>query len=381
MTPVRVLLVTRNLPPLVGGMERLNWHLADELARRAELAVLVPTGSAAGLPRLAQACEVPLVPLWRFLLKAQWSALWLARKWRPQWVLAGSGLMALAVLLAARASGARAAVYVHGLDVAVRHPIYRAVWLRALARADRVIANSQATAALALGAGVPASRIRVLHPGVAVPAALPGPGQIAALRAELGLGARPLLLSVGRLSTRKGLREFVTEVLPRIAAVRPEVLLVVVGDAPVNALHAEAQSPDSIRAAAAAAGVAQNLRLIGTVTDLVKLGQLYAAASVHVFPVRQIPGDPEGFGMVAVEAAAYGLQTVAYDCGGIRDAVAQGCSGWLIPPGDAAGFADAVLTALARPLALEALCKHARRFAWPQFGESLWAVLMEPQDG
>jgi hypothetical protein len=28
----RILHITRNLPPLVGGMERLNWHIADEAA-------------------------------------------------------------------------------------------------------------------------------------------------------------------------------------------------------------------------------------------------------------------------------------------------------------------------------------------------------------
>lgn len=27
----RILLITRNLPPLVGGMERRNWYMADEL--------------------------------------------------------------------------------------------------------------------------------------------------------------------------------------------------------------------------------------------------------------------------------------------------------------------------------------------------------------
>ena len=28
MTQPRILHITRNLPPLVGGMERLNWHIA-----------------------------------------------------------------------------------------------------------------------------------------------------------------------------------------------------------------------------------------------------------------------------------------------------------------------------------------------------------------
>jgi len=30
MSQQRILIITRNLPPLVGGMERLNWHMADE---------------------------------------------------------------------------------------------------------------------------------------------------------------------------------------------------------------------------------------------------------------------------------------------------------------------------------------------------------------
>ena len=33
MIQQRVLIITRNLPPLVGGMERLNWHMADELIK------------------------------------------------------------------------------------------------------------------------------------------------------------------------------------------------------------------------------------------------------------------------------------------------------------------------------------------------------------
>lgn len=30
MTHPRILHITRNLPPLMGGMEQLNWHLADD---------------------------------------------------------------------------------------------------------------------------------------------------------------------------------------------------------------------------------------------------------------------------------------------------------------------------------------------------------------
>jgi phosphatidylinositol alpha-1,6-mannosyltransferase len=390
----RILLVTRNLPPLVGGMERLNWHMADELSRHAEVRVIGPTGSAAMAPAGVPIDEVPLRPLWKFLLQAQWRTWHVARSWRPDVVLAGSGLTAPAAWFAARASGARAAAYVHGLDLAIRHPVYRGLWWPALRRMDRVIANSHPTAALAQGVGVEARRIGIVCPGVDLPtdalvfvsdAAGPGePSSAPAADEETGsadfrhqhrLGSRPLLLSVGRLSTRKGLREFVAQALPRIVAVHPDALLLVVGDAPVNALHAQAQTRESIQAAAARAGVAENLRFLGMVTDRM-LDSAYRAADVHVFPVRDLPGDPEGFGMVAVEAAAHGLPTVAFAVGGVVDAVAEGESGRLVAGGDYEAFAEAVRLVLSARETLRGTCvAFAARFAWPRFGERLREVL------
>lgn len=421
---MRILLVTRNLPPLVGGMERLNWHMAEELSKVAEVRVVGPTGSAALAPADVVVREALLKPLWKFLLQARSLARREARAWRPDLVLAGSGLTGPLARSAARCCGARTAVYVHGLDVAVRHPVYRAVWLPAIRHMDRVIANSRATADLCRTAGVDADRIGIVHPGVDLPQPSDfaqgsrcsetglqgqnpesdsnaskraanvtfeplsprergrGEGSVsrsadsAAFRQHHNLGNRPLLLSVGRLSARKGLREFVTNSLPKIVAACPDVMLLIVGDAPNQALHAQTQSPDSIRAAAWQVGVADNLRFLGTITDYDQLGTVYRAAEVHVFPVREIPGDPEGFGMVAVEAAAHGLPTVAFATGGVVDAVAEGKSGHLISPGDYVAFAVAVIRVLAVGGGVCAGCAaFARQFAWPQFGEQVAALL------
>src|SRR5690242_13296305 len=127
----RILLVTRNLPPLIGGMERLNWHMAKELASAADVRVIGPRGSALQAPPGIQVREASLDPLWRFLWQARNLALCEASTWKPDIVLAGSGLTAPLAYAAARKCGARTAVYVHGLDVAVRHPGYRALWLPA----------------------------------------------------------------------------------------------------------------------------------------------------------------------------------------------------------------------------------------------------------
>ena len=81
--------------------------------------------------------------------------------------------------------------------------------------------------------------------------------------------------------------------------------------------------------------------------------------------------------MVAIEAAAHGLPTVAFATGGIVDALDEGQSGWLVPPGDYASLSDAVLQVLAADDgASRAGAQHfASGFAWPVFGEKLRAAL------
>jgi phosphatidylinositol alpha-1,6-mannosyltransferase len=365
-------MITRNYPPLWGGMERLNLHLAEEIAARAKVHLIAPEGAATHAPQGVAVTEIPLRPLPRFLLGAAWQSMRLARSFRPDVILAGSGLTAPMALMAAGSCGARATAYVHGLDLTAPHIIYRLLWRPALRRLDAVVANSRATAALAQDIGLSPGRIAIVPPGVDLP---PEDGNARArFRDAHGLGKNPVLLSVGRLAARKGLREFVTEALPRIAAEIPDVFFVIIGSLPGKALYAEAQTPESIRQAAENAGVGERLLFLGKVSDAALL-DAYAGADVHVFPVRHIPNDPEGFGMVAVEAAAAGLPTVAYATGGVVDAVRDGVSGALVPPGDAVAFAEATVSLLRNPLPDSPMRDFAAGFGWHLFGEKICAFL------
>lgn len=242
---------------------------------------------------------------------------------------------------------------------------------------DVIVANSGPTAALVRALGVPEDRLRILHPGVAIPIAPQPPEALHSFRGQHGLGDARLMLSIGRLTNRKGLREFVQHALPGIVRAAPDVVLAVIGDAPADSLLAGVQSRASIQAAADAAGVGGHLRFLGVITDPQALACAYESAALHVFPVRELPGDPEGFGMVAIEAAAHGLPTVAFATGGIVDAVADGQSGLLVAPADYPGMTDAVLSVLVN--GKDAWCDSAQEFAtdfaWGKFGLTLWKGL------
>lgn len=368
MNNQRILIITRNLPPLVGGMERLNWHMADELSKSAAVRVIGPKGAAALKPEQVQLAEAPLKPLPLFLLVSFCKAIWQALRWKPDVILAGSGLTAPIIWLAGKLCRARTVAYLHGFDITVNDKMYQNLWTPTFKKLDRIIVNSTPTKQLAFAAGVPEKKISIVYPGVSLPEQAQPESVIAAFRQQHGLEDKKVMLSVGRLTTRKGLKEFVEHSLPAIAQQVPEAVLVIVGEAPKNSLGAGIQSRESIEQAAAQQGVSEHIKFLGVITDKAQLATAYEAADVHVFPVRHIPSDPEGFGMVAIEAAAHGLPTVAFATGGIVDAVAHGQSGYLVEKDDYPALAEQTVHALNSPLASEGATEFAQNFAWDKFG-------------
>lgn len=374
----KVLLVTRNLPPLTGGMERLIYHTYQELTRDFDVAVIGPEGCAEFLPSAHNVSTCRLQPNYRFLACLYWKARSVARRFGPVLVFAGSGVAAPAALAAARRCGAPVACYLHGLDLIVPSPLYRMFFLPAIRRCDLLIANSQNTARLAREQGIPASRIEVLHPGAELPDD-PDSIQEDSLRREIHARGRTLILSVGRLLPRKGLVDFAERVLPALVAKRPDLLWVVIGSEPKHALKSTCGVSERVRLAVSAAGLQEHVLMLGDVDDS-KLRQAYRESDLLVFPVLDMPGDVEGFGMVAVEAAAQGLPTVAFAAGGVPDAVRDGVSGRLVPPGDYSRMTEVILRHLEhenreswRPRCVG----FARAFAWDRFGERLRRICRE----
>ncbi|GAB2878087.1 glycosyltransferase family 4 protein [Microbulbifer echini] len=369
----KVLLITRNLPPLIGGMERLNWHMLKELTKTYDTKAIGPNHSTKQIPPPIRFYPATASTVWQFLISSLVLTLRLAREWKPDYIIAGSGLTAPAAWIAARASGAKSIVYLHGLDITVDNFFYRNLWIPLIKKMDRVVTNSNATAGLAENYGICRSKIGIVHPGVEIPGKI-DPERALKFRRKYNLEKRKILLSLGRLTERKGIREFVELSLPQIVRRCPDILLVIIGGEAKDSLAAKTQTKNSILEAADKAGVKNNVKFIGWVTDRDEISAAFNSSEIHVFPIRKIPNDPEGFGMVAIEAAAHGVPTVAFSTGGVTDAIGNNKSGWLVKSGDYSNFAEKVSSFLdlknKKPLK-EGSLTFAQRKTWLHFGEGI----------
>lgn len=369
------LLITRNFPPLTGGMERLTFHTYESLWEEYRCAVVGPRGCSAYVRPGTHVAECQLSPLARFLGEAWIKSYLLARRHRPRLILAASGLTAPVAVFVAKQLGCTAVTVVHGLDLVVRHSIYQNLFVPAIKKSHLVLANSTNTAKLAQAAGVASDKIQIVHPGVTLPPELLVEAD---LRRAHDLTDRHILLSVGRLVPRKGLAEFVDRALPELVARDPTIVLLIAGGEAEDALKRESGVQACIKSAVERHGLRDHVRLLGPIKDDAKLDALYRAADVFIMPLVEQAGDVEGFGMVAVEAAAHGVPTVAFSLGGLSDAVADGRSGLLVSPYDYPALIDATLKLLHRS-ALTAITKetcraHASQFSWDCYCSRLMDV-------
>lgn len=368
------LLITRNFPPLLGGMERLNRHMLIELSQAYKVGLVGPRGARKDSAAPSHLWECPFSPLHKFLACATVKAVLAVKQLRPQIVIAGSGLTAPIAWFVSRLTGACCIVYLHGLDIEVKHTIYGLFWRPFFKRFDGVIVNSRFTRQLALRAGVSSRRLHTLHPGVNLPEMHKRKQQRAEFRQRHGLGNSPIMLYVGRITARKGLSIFVEQIMPRIIRKMPAAKLVVIGDNPSLAILGMGNERRRVMHGLAANGLEGHTIFLGWIDpNNDGLSAAYFAADVQVFPVQLRPHDNEGFGMVAVEAAAHGLPTVAFAAGGVADAVADGSSGQLIPAGDNTAFVQTVIEVLSEPSfpGSHSSCRDfAKQFSWELFGQS-----------
>ena len=371
----KILTITRNLPPLIGGMERLNWHIADELSRDHIVSIVSHAGAKKTAPPKTNFYGVPLNPLPIFLIFAFFKVFWVCIDQRPDILFAGSGLTAPIAVFWAKIFRKKSIVYIHGLDIENNSIVYRHIWIPFIRKADRIFVNSTPTQKLCIENDISPVKILIIHPGVDFPPRPSDAKHIHQLKDKFKLHDKKILISVGRLTERKGLNEFIQLALPQIVKAVPNVLLLIVGDTASHALNKNMQTHTQLLETAKAFHVENHIIFSGKVTDQA-LSSLFYLSDVHVFPVKYIARDPEGFGMVAIEAAAHGTPTISFANGGIIDAVQEGKTGYLIENGDYHQLSEKINWLLKnnQPFNKEQCQFFAQQFSWENTGTQLNAL-------
>lgn len=182
-----------------------------------------------------------------------------------------------------------------------------AVLIPGARRAHRVITATEASREeIAQELGLDRERIVVIPHGAHPPPE--GSRNVAAARARLDAGERPIVLAVATNVEHKNHPALLAALAELEPAERP--LLVIAG-----------HGTDELAARAAELGVADDARLLGAVSSD-ELEDLYAAAAVYVTATRH-----EGFGLPVIEAMGRGLPIAASGIPVLRE-VAGGVGWW-----------------------------------------------------
>ena len=257
-------------------------------------------------------------------------------------------------------------VSVHGSDVFVaeRSRIGGRLARAAFRRAAWITACSDDLRDRSIALGAPADRIETVPYGVDAARFHPNREARAAMRRELGIGDRPLVVSAGRLVSKKGFEYLIDAA--QLMTDAPTALVAFARDADLKA---------ALEARARAGG--DRLRLLGNRSQD-DIARLCAAADVIVIPsIRDDAGNVDGLPNFALEALASATPVVASRAGGLPQAVDDGTTGWLVPERDAAAIAAAIRAALAHPERARAMGDAARASVIARFGWDRLAARME----
>ena len=202
---------------------------------------------------------------------------------------------------------------------------YEALDRRHLRFMDHVVCVSDGQAEKVRRCGVPDHKLTVIRNSARTDAfAAPDPAFRDRLRAAFPVfsGVSRVVLAAGRLSPEKGF-DVLVEAAARVLAVDRSAGVVLFGDGDERA---------KLERRVAALGLGDRFRMPGFTREL---DRLLPWADVVV-----LPSFTEGLPNVALEAGAAGVPVVATAVGGTPEVVADGETGYLVPPGDAVALAD-----------------------------------------
>lgn len=385
---MRVLVITNDLPPRVGGIQYYVEQLALGMSAAGDDVILYGScyeGDAewdASVPfRVVREPTATLLPGPRTLRHS----LRLVQHMDPDVVVFGAAFpLGLLGPVIRRRTGVPYVGFTHGLEVSSARMPGGGRLLRRIGRDAAAITfvSHWCEAELRSQFG-PGPRYAMLPPAVD-PEVFNASVDGTLVRERYGLGDDPVVVCVSRVVERKGQDQLI-RALPDIRRRVPGARLLIVGGGPHLPALAEL---------ARSTGVVDHVTITGEVPQS-ELPSHFAAGDVFAMPCRERIGglEVEAFGIVFIQAQAIGRPVVAGNIGGVPDALVPGETGVLVDGTDRDAVADSVASLLGDPDRATRMGGAAAKFVsdgftWEQRTRELRSLLAEvtglqqaPQDG
>lgn len=238
---------------------------------------------------------------------------------------------------------------------------------------DRVIVFTDFTRQKLLDLGVHSDKLRVI-PHVSRPEVFECDSQeeeAGRILREAGVSGYPLILGVGRLSSKKGW-QYAVRCLPAIVEHFPKAKLLIL--APY--LLEEPDFPDLLKQLATDLGVGDNLQFLQS-NPPERIRDAYRSAAILTHP-----SIVESFGMVLLEAMTAGIPVVANNSTGLPCIIDDGITGYVVDVQDTQKYSGALLSLLNDPalcnrFGIEGYKQAVTRFSQAKVASQLFAVYAE----
>jgi len=239
-----------------------------------------------------------------------------------------------------------------------------------LMKADKIIPNSQFTMEEFMALDIPEEKFQIITPGVDTERFQPSTPNFDLVN-KYQLQNKKVLLTVARLDERKG-HDKVIEAIARLKKEIPNIVYLIVG---------KGRELKRLKALVRKYKIKENIRFCGYVPDE-DLSKYYNCCDLFILLNRQtsddeqLAGDYEGFGIVFLEASACGKPVIAGNFGGIRDAVEDDKSGYIIDGNDMTIITTTIKKLLLNDFNKIQLGKYGRErvvefFAWKKISKEL----------
>ena len=327
------LVVTRNFPPEIGGMQVLMGGLSESLVNHGPVKVFAYDSPESGIYDNNASMNIQRVKgikLFRKYRKANLVNNFISENTNIRAIITDHW-KSLELLKEENLKKTRTFCLIHSKEINHAHgSTINKRLIKSLNKADFIIANSNFTKELATKVGINSSKLHVIFPGIKKPINIDKKYKT---EAELIFkDAFPKIITVARLDKRKG-HDKILMLIKNLKPKFPKLKYISIGFGEEEKALIKLSEELSID---------KDVIFLKNINENLKLA-LLSCSNLFLMPTRIEKKSVEGFGISFIEAASYGVGSIGGKDGGSSDAISHGNTGLLCDGADLNSIYEAII--------------------------------------